>query len=322
MKALVTGGAGFLGCHLVDKLLELGHEVIAIDNLLTGDLKNLEHLKDNPKFTFINHDVSLPFPETLDSRLRAPEGELDSIYHLASPASPNINSPKSYHALAFETMQVNTTGTLNMCELSIKTGAKFLFASTSEIYGDPLEHPQKESYRGNVSTTGPRAVYDEAKRFGETITSAYVRSKNLDGKIIRIFNTYGPKMAQDGRVVIEFVQAALANKPFPVFGDGKQTRSFCFVSDLIDGIVLAMEKGGRGEVYNLGNPDEFTILDLSQKVKELTNSSSEVKIVSSLPQDDPLQRCPDISKAKENLGWEPKVSLEEGLKKLLEHLKQ
>jgi nucleoside-diphosphate-sugar epimerase len=218
-------------------------------------------------------------------------------------------------------MIVNSMGTWYMAQMAQQLGAKFLFASTSEIYGDPLEHPQKESYRGNVSTTGPRSVYDESKRFGETITSAHVRSNGLDGRIIRIFNTYGPRMAlDDGRVVIEFVQAALQNKPFPVFGEGTQTRSFCYVSDLVEGIILAMQKGEKGEVYNLGNPQEFTILNLAQKVKELTKASSEVQIVSSLPQDDPLQRCPDITRAREKLGWEPKVSLEEGLQKLIAEL--
>lgn len=315
MKVIVTGGAGFLGSHLVDKLIQRGDEVLAIDNLLTGDLKNLGHLTNNPKFKFLKQDVSQFFQ--LDSAWE----KADEVYHLASPASPNLKSAKSYHGLPFETMMVNSMGTWYMAQIAMQTGAKFLFASTSETYGDPLEHPQKESYRGNVSTTGPRAVYDEAKRFGETIVSAFVRSKNLDGRIIRIFNTYGPKMAlDDGRVVIEFVQAGLANKPFPVFGDGTQTRSFCYISDLIEGIIAAMEKGEKGEVYNLGNPNEFTILQLAQKVKELTNSDSEIKQVEPLPVDDPKQRCPDISKAKEKLGWEPKVSLEEGLKHLIDSL--
>jgi len=212
-------------------------------------------------------------------------------------------------------------GTWLMVQIALQRGAKFLFASTSEVYGDPLEHPQKESYRGNVSTTGPRSVYDESKRFGETIISAFVKSKELDGRIVRIFNTYGPRMAlNDGRLVIEFIQAALKNKSFPVFGDGKQTRSFCFVSDLIEGIILAMEKGEKGEVYNLGNPDECTVLEFAQKVKDLTNATSEPEFVEKLPEDDPLQRCPDISKAKEKLGWEPKVNLEEGLKRLIAQL--
>ncbi len=311
MKAVVTGGAGFLGSHLVDKLIERGDEVVAIDNLLTGDLNNLDHLKDNPKFKFLEADVVKP----LD--LKA-----DQIYHLASPASPNTHHPKSYIALSFETMQVNTVGTWNLCELAGKIGAKFLFASTSEVYGDPSEHPQKESYRGNVSTTGPRSVYDEAKRFGETITAAYVRSKGLDGRITRIFNTYGPRMADDGRVVSQFIQAVKLNKPFPVFGDGKQTRSFCYVTDMIGGIVAAMEKGEKGEVFNLGNPEEFTILELAEKIKQLTNSTSEIEFVSELPEDDPVQRCPDISLAKQILGWEPKVSLEEGIRKLIDYQSQ
>ena len=311
MKTIVTGGAGFLGSHLVDKLLERGDEVIAIDNLLTGDLKNIEHLKSNPDFKFIEEDVVKPLLGDL---------EADEIYHLASPASPNIRSPFSYHALAFETMQVNTVGTWNLCELAKKIGAKFLFASTSEIYGDPKEHPQKESYLGNVSSLGPRSVYDESKRFGETILSAFVRLQGLDGRIVRIFNTYGPRMADDGRVVIEFINAALANKPIPIFGRGTQTRSFCYVSDLIKGILLTMEKGDKGEVFNLGNPDEFTILELAEKVKELTKSNSEIKSIAELPEDDPLKRCPDITLAKQKLGWEPKVGLEEGLKDLINSL--
>ena len=312
MKVIVTGGAGFLGSHLVDKLIGRGDAVLAIDNLLTGDLKNLEHLKNNPNFSFINQDVSKFFEIDFAA---------DEVFHLASPASPNLHNPKSYHGLPFETMMVNSMGTWLMVQIALQRGAKFLFASTSEVYGDPLEHPQKESYRGNVSTTGPRSVYDESKRFGETIISAFVKSKELDGRIVRIFNTYGPRMAlDDGRLVIEFIQAALKNKSFPVFGDGKQTRSFCFVSDLIEGIILAMEKGEKGEVYNLGNPDECTVLEFAQKVKDLTNATSEPEFVEKLPEDDPLQRCPDISKAKEKLGWEPKVNLEEGLKRLIAQL--
>ncbi|MDD5415915.1 MAG: GDP-mannose 4,6-dehydratase [Candidatus Daviesbacteria bacterium] len=311
MKIIVTGGAGFLGSHLCDKLVELDHQVICIDNLLTGSLNNIAHLQQSPNFQFVQADAGEGLPQDLD---------FDQIYHLASPASPNKDNPKSYQALPFDTMQVNTFGTWSLCEEALARGAKFLFASTSEVYGDPLEHPQKETYNGNVSTTGPRSVYDEAKRFGETVTSAFVRYNNLDARIVRIFNTYGPRMAPDGRVVIEFVTAALFNKPFPVFGDGKQTRSFCFVSDLIDGLALAMEKGVKGEIYNLGNPQEFTILELAEKVKLLTNAASEISSVGSLPKDDPIRRCPDIQKARETLGWEPKVSLEEGLKKLIVYL--
>lgn len=312
-KAIVTGGAGFLGSHLVDKLIEKEYQVLAIDNLITGDLKNLDHLKDNPNFSFLKQDVSHHFHTDFAA---------EEIYHLASPASPSLKSSKSYHALPFDTMMVNSMGTWQMSQLALHLKAKLLFASTSEVYGDPLEHPQKESYRGNVSTTGPRSIYDESKRFGETIVAAFIRSKGLDGRIIRIFNTYGPRMAlDDGRVVIEFVQAALANKPFPVFGDGKQTRSFCYVSDLIAGIVLAMEKGKRGEIYNLGNPNEFTVLEFAQRIKTLTDSSSEIEFVEELPEDDPMQRCPDISKAKKSLDWQPKVGLDDGIKKLIVSLK-
>ncbi len=311
MKVIVTGGAGFLGSHLCEKLIQEGYEVICIDNLSTGSEKNIEHLKSNSKFQFLNHNVVDPLPEDLTA---------NQIYHLASPASPNKDNPKSYIALSFETMQVNSLGTWNLCEAAAKMNAKFLFASTSEIYGDPLEHPQKETYRGNVSTVGPRAVYDESKRFGETITSAFIHSKDLDGRIVRIFNTYGPNMAQDGRVVIEFVNAALQNKPLPVFGDGKQTRSFCFVSDMVAGLMAAMEKGTRGEVYNLGNPGEFTVLELAQKVKELCGSASIIEY-HPLPEDDPKQRCPDISKAKEKLNWEPDIELVEGLKKLIDSVR-
>lgn len=312
MKIIVTGGAGFLGSHLCDKLLSLGHEVICVDNLLTGSEENIKHLQGNPNFKFLRYDVCDNFSGDM---------QVDQIYHLASPASPNKNNSKSYIAHPFETMWVNTLGTKNLCEQAVDNGAKFLFASTSEVYGDPLKHPQKEDYRGNVSTTGPRAVYDESKRFGETIVSAYVRSKNLDGRIIRVFNTYGPKMADDGRVVIEFVKAALENKPFPVFGDGKQTRSFCYVSDMVEGIILAMEKGERGEIYNLGNPGEFTILELAEMVKKISGSNSEVEYTEKLPEDDPIRRCPDITQAREKLGWVPKVELEEGLKHFIDFLK-
>jgi len=313
MKIIVTGGAGFLGSHLCDFLIGQGHEVIGVDNLLTGSLSNIEHLKDNPRFTFLEFDVINPLPKEITA---------DQIYHLASPASPNQHSKKSYHALPFETMQVNTTGTWHLAQKATEMRAKFLFASTSEVYGDPLEHPQKENYRGNVSTTGPRSVYDESKRFGETITAAYVRSKGLDGRIIRVFNTYGPRMAPgDGRAVIEFVLAALKNEPITIFGDGKQTRSFCYVSDLIIGIVSAMDQGGTtGEIFNLGSADEYTILELAEKIKKLTNSTSEIKYTENLPEDDPLKRRPDITKAKEIFGWEPQIDLEQGLANLIQYL--
>lgn len=315
MKSIVTGGAGFLGSHLCDKLLEMGDEVACIDNLLTGNLDNIKHLQNDSKFTFIQHDVTKQLPANLDA---------DRVYHLASPASPNQHSSKSYHALPFETMMVNTTGTWNLAEFATKAGAKFLFASTSESYGEPLEHPQKEEYRGNVSTTGPRSVYDEAKRFGETITAAFVRSKGLDGRTIRIFNTYGSRMAlDDGRAVIEFVTTALKNKPIPVFGDGTQVRSFCYVSDLIDGIIAAMEMPKTtGEIFNIGNTHELTILELAHKIKAITASSSEIVFAEKLPTDDPSRRCPDITKAKTILRWEPKVDLISGLTSLVKYLKE
>ncbi len=314
MKILVTGGAGFIGSHLCEKLLQNGHQVLAVDNLITGSEKNIEHLKGNPNFQFLNYDVIKKLPDELKA---------DQIYHMASPASPHLKSPTSYHALPFETMAVNTLATWNLCQFAIESNAKFLFASTSEIYGDPKESPQKEEYRGNVSSTGPRSVYDESKRFGETIVAAFERSKGLDGRIIRIFNTYGPRLAKDGRVVSEFITAALRNEVLPIFGEGTQTRSFCYISDLVDGIILAMEKEGtKGEVFNLGNPEEYKIVELAQKIKELTASQSEIKSVESLPEDDPLQRCPDISKSREKLGWEPKVKLEEGLGKFIQYIKE
>src|SRR3989344_6514780 len=310
---LVAGGAGFLGSHLCDKLLKEGYSVVCVDNFLTSSLENISHLRDNKSFSSINHDICEPLK--LDFKVT-------HVFHLASPASPNHHSKISYHSLPLETMLANTTGTLELLKFAEKNNAKFLFASTSEIYGDPLEHPQKEEYRGNVSTIGLRSVYDESKRFGETVVSAFVRYKGLDGRIIRIFNTYGPKMDRDGRVVIEFVLSALGNQPLPVFGDGKQTRSFCFVDDLIDGIIKAMEsENTKGEVFNLGNPDEFTILELAELVKKVTGSNSEIKFAESLPEDDPLRRKPDIEKARRVLGWEPKVTLEEGINRLTEYLK-
>jgi nucleoside-diphosphate-sugar epimerase len=315
MKILVSGGAGFLGSNLCEKLLAAGDEVVCVDNFITGNAKNIEHLKSNPHFRFEQIDVA---------KISVLDGlAIDRVYHMASPASPNKHSKKSYLALPFETMHANTNGTWILADFAQKHGAKFLFASTSEIYGDPLEHPQKEEYRGNVSTTGIRSVYDEAKRFGETITAALVRYKDLDGRIIRIFNTYGPKMdLEDGRAVIEFTTKALKNEVIPIFGDGSQTRSFCYVDDLVDGIIKAMESvGTKGKVFNLGNPEEFTILQLAEIVKKVTGSTSEIKFVESLPEDDPKRRKPDITRAKHTLGWEPLIGLEEGLARLVSYLK-
>ena len=320
---LVTGGAGFIGSHLCDRLIEDGNIVICLDNLLTGSQKNIAHLLSNKNFFFINQDAVKPFVSRKFEKI-------DEIYHLASPADPNVNSPVSYMAHPFETMLVNTEGTWNMCELAIKNKAKLLFASTSETYGDPQVSPQTEDYRGNVSTTGPRAVYDESKRYGETIVSAFIRHKNLDARITRIFNTYGPKMnPNEGRAVVNFIKQAIKNKPITIYGDGSQTRSFCYIDDEVKGLVLAMEKGKAGEVFNIGNDEEMAILKFAKlisklvsrelEIKKLAGSKSKIVFSQSLPEDDPLQRRPDITKAKKLLGWKPKVTLEDGLLKTIQY---
>ena len=311
---IVTGGAGFIGSHLCNELISRGNKVFCIDNLLTGSLKNIAHLLGRKNFIFINYDVTKP----LKSRKL---DKIDEIYHLASPADPNSNSPVSYMAHPFETMKVNSVGTWNLCELAIKHKAKLSFASTSEIYGDPQISPQSENYRGNVSPTGPRSVYDEAKRFGETVISAFIREKGLNGRITRIFNTYGPRMnIAEGRAVVNFIKQALQNKPITVYGDGSQTRSFCFIDDQIEGQILAMEKDKSGEVLNIGNDDERTILEFAQIIRKLTGSRSRI-IYKSLPKDDPHRRKPDISKAKKLLRWKPKITLEEGLLKTIDYFR-
>jgi UDP-glucuronate decarboxylase len=313
MKILVAGGAGFLGSNLCRKLLDNGNEVICLDNLLTGSRKNIAPFLKNPDFKFIKHDITKILPKNITA---------DEVFHLASPASPNIRSPKSYHALCFETMRANTDGTWNLCEFASKNKAKLLLASTSEIYGDPVVHPQTEEYRGNTSSIGPRAVYDEAKRFGETIVSTYVRKKNLDARIVRIFNTYGPGMdIDDGRVVTEFIKAVMNKKALPVEGDGKETRSFCFVDDLILGFLAAMRKGIKGEVYNLGNPSETSIIELAKIIPRLMDAKVKIEFLD-YPEDSPLRRRPDITKAKEKLGWEPKITLEEGLKRTIQYFQK
>src|SRR3990167_3873403 len=260
---LVTGGAGFIGSHLCDRLVTRGNTVICLDNLLTGSQKNIAHLLSKSNFFFIKQDVGKLFASRKFNRI-------DEIYHLASPADPNVNSPVSYMAHPFETMLANSVGTWNMCELALKHNAKFSFASTSEVYGDPQVSPQSEDYRGNVSTTGPRSIYDESKRFGETIVSAFVRKKGLDGRITRIFNTYGPRMNIDeGRAVVNFIKQALKGEPITVYGDGKQTRSFCYMDDQVSGQIAAMEKGKScGEIFNIGNPDEITILEFAKIIKK------------------------------------------------------
>jgi len=311
--ALIAGGAGFIGSHLCKSLLTKNFKVICIDNLITGDRENVEDIQDNPNFTFLEKDVI----KSLGEEIKA-----DFIFHLASPASPNKKCAKSYINNPIETLLANSIGTYNLLELAKLTSAKFLFTSTSEVYGDPEVSPQTEDYFGHVNPNGIRSVYDESKRFGEAVTMAYVRKFNLDARIIRIFNTYGPFMQKDdGRVVSEFIVQAIAGKPFTIYGDGKQTRSFCFISDMVDGIEKAMfTENTKGEVINLGNPDERTVLELAGLVKKICGFSSE-PIFEELPEDDPKIRKPDISKAEKLLGWKPKVDIEEGLKKTVEYFR-
>jgi dTDP-glucose 4,6-dehydratase len=305
-RALVTGGAGFLGSHLCDALLADGYTVVAVDNLLTGRTANLDHLRNEPRFEFRQLDICDPFDC----------GEVDFIFHFASPASP---VDYSIHGIA--TLRVGSAGTFNALELARKYSAKYLISSTSECYGDPLEHPQKETYWGNVNPIGPRSVYDESKRFSEAVTVAYRRYHKVETQIVRIFNTYGPRMQlNDGRVVPNFMKQALRGEDLTVYGDGKQTRSFCYVSDEIDGFIRMAKSSEAGPV-NIGNPHEFTILECAERVLAVTGSKSRITF-EALPQDDPKQRCPDISKARRLLGWEPKVQLEEGLNLSLEYFRQ
>ncbi|MBU0667085.1 MAG: UDP-glucuronic acid decarboxylase family protein [Nanoarchaeota archaeon] len=295
---LVTGGAGFIGSHLCDYLLAQGHTIICMDNLSTGHLYHIKHLLKHKRFTFINHDVVKPF--------NIKRG-LDQIYHLASRASPI-----DYQKFPVETALSNSIGTNNVAKLSLKKNATLLFTSTSEAYGEPREHPQKETYWGNVNPVGIRSCYDESKRFGEALLMAYLRSKNADIKIVRIFNTYGPRLRPgDGRVISNFITQALTGKPITIYGDGNQTRSFCYVSDLVKGLVFMMNSRFVGP-KNLGNPEEYTVLELAKTILKLTGSESKI-IFEKLPVDDPTKRQPDISKARELLSWEPIVGLEEGL---------
>ena len=303
MNILLTGGAGFIGSHLVEKFIEKKHKVIVIDNLLTGSKKNLEHFFDNENFTFTELDVQ--------NHIEVVE-DLDYVLHLASPASP-----KAYAEHPINTLKAGSIGTINTLGLSKAKNAKYLFTSTSEIYGDPLVSPQPESYWGNVNPNGTRSMYDEAKRFAEAAVSSYNRIYDLDTRILRLFNTYGPKMKiNDGRVVTNFISQAITGNDITIYGQGNQTRSFCYIDDTVSGILKAMESD-KSEVFNIGNPNEITIFQLAEKVIELTNSNSEIKFVE-LPEDDPMQRKPDISKANKKLNWFPKVSLEDGLKKTIE----
>jgi len=306
MRVLVTGAAGFLGSHLCDRLLAEDHRVVGMDNFLTGNPANIAHLRKHPSFQFVLHDVA-NFVEV--------QGPLDGVLHFASPASP-----VDYLDYPIQTLKVGSLGTHKALGLSRAKGARFLLASTSEVYGDPLLHPQPESYWGNVNPVGPRGVYDEAKRFAEAMTMAYHRYHKLDTRIVRIFNTYGPRMRpKDGRVVSNFIVQAIKGDPLTVYGDGSQTRSFCYVDDLIDGIVRLFERGGS-DPTNIGNPNEFTVRQLAELVLRLTGSRSAI-VEQPLPTDDPKVRQPDIRHARATLDWEPRVSLEDGLRRTIEYFR-
>jgi len=305
-RALVTGGAGFLGSHLCEALLAEGYAVVAVDNLLTGRMSNIEHLRREGNFEFLQLDINRPFDC----------GEVGYVFHFASPASP-----VDYMVHGIETLKVGSLGTMHALDVAQKYRAKYLVASTSECYGDPLEHPQKETYWGNANSIGPRSVYDEAKRFTEALTMAYHRYQTVDTRIVRIFNTYGSRMQlNDGRVIPNFMKQSLRGEPLTIYGEGKQTRSFCFVSDEIDGIVR-LAKSNEHFPVNIGNPDEFTILECAHRVLEVTGSKSEIRF-HNLPQDDPKQRRPDITKARTLLGWEPKIDLDNGLRLSLDYFRE
>ena len=308
-KVLITGAAGFIGSHLCDRFIKEGFYVIGLDSFLTGSPDNLAHLTGNERFKFIKYDVT--------NCIYIPD-EIDIMLHFACPASPvdYLNHP-------IHTMKVDSLGTINTLGLAKAKKARYIFASSSEVYGDPKVHPQPETYWGNVNPIGPRSVYDEAKRFSEALTMAYYREHKIDVRIVRIFNTYGPRMRMnDGRVVPNFITQALKNEPITVYGDGTQIRSFCYIDDLIEGIFkTAIMENIDGEVFNLGNTEEHKILDFAQIIKSLTNSKSLI-IFNSLPQDDPTRRCPDIYLVKEKLHWEPKIGLEEGLGKVIEYFKK
>ena len=302
MRVLVTGAAGFLGSHLTDRLLGEGHTVLGVDNLATGDRENIAHLANEPRFRFEQRDICEAFDP----------GPVDYVFNMASPASP-----PEYLRLAIETLRVGSVGVENSLQIAAKYHAGYLHASTSECYGDPLEHPQRESYWGNVNSIGPRSVYDEAKRFAEAMVMAYHRSRGVNSHLVRIFNTYGPRLhPSDGRVISNFMMQALRGQQLTVYGEGNQTRSFCYVDDLIEGI-LRLSRSTEHLPVNIGNPVEFTILECAQAVLEVTGSKSALRF-EPLPQDDPARRCPDITKARTLLGWEPKIPLREGLERSLD----
>jgi dTDP-glucose 4,6-dehydratase len=305
MHVLVTGAAGFLGSHLTDRLLADGHSVLGVDNYATGDSENLAHLAREPRFAFEQKDICQPFDP----------GRVDYVFNLASPASP-----PEYLRLGIETLRVGSVGTENTLEIAAKYEAGYLHASTSECYGDPLVHPQTEDYWGNVNPVGPRSVYDESKRYAEALVTAYHRYRGVDTHLVRIFNTYGPRLhPSDGRVISNFMMQALRGEPLTIYGDGNQTRSFCYVDDLIEGI-LRLSRSGEHLPVNMGNPDEFTILECAQAVLAATRSKSELRF-EPLPQDDPARRRPDITKARTLLGWEPQIALNEGLARSLPFFK-
>jgi UDP-glucuronate decarboxylase len=318
VRALVTGGAGFIGSHLCRQLLGSGWSVICLDNFASGMRRNVAGLLEHPDFRLVERDVSAgPLPDELGA---------DRYFHLASPASPNPHTPRSYMAQPLETAMVNSIGLQHVLDLTRRQGGRALFASTSEIYGDPLEHPQREEYWGNVSSTGPRSCYDEAKRFGEALSMIYVRKYAVDVRLIRIFNTYGPNMdPEDGRMLPNFITQALSNKPLTIYGDGSYTRSLCYVQDLLDGMLAVMESerpDASGRVYNLGNPEEHTILDYAKLVLELIpSSSSSIAYLPPVP-DDPSRRQPDIARARSELDWEPRMPLREGLAQTINYFRE
>jgi len=314
MRVLITGAAGFLGSHLCDRLIKEGHQVIGMDNFITGSPDNIAHLAGNENFSFYKHDVS--------NYIYIP-GKVDAVLHFASPASPNPKSPVGYFNLPIQTMKAGALGTHNTLGIAKANNARYLLASTSEIYGDPLVHPQAEDYPGNVDPTGERAVYDEAKRFAESLTMAYHRMHKVDTRIVRIFNTYGPRMdLEDGRALPNFLKQALLGQPLTVYGDGSQTRSFCYVDDLIEGILLLLNSDEHLPV-NIGNPHEMTILQFAEAINEITDNKAGVTY---MPDDrsarDPQRRQPDITRARTILGWEPRYSLEEGIKQTVSYFKQ
>jgi dTDP-glucose 4,6-dehydratase len=314
MRILISGAAGFLGSHLSDRLLKDRHEVVGLDNFITGSRNNIAHLMGNEKFTFFKHDIS--------NYIFVP-GKIDAVLHFASPASPNPLSPLAYFNLPIQTMKAGALGTHNTLGVAKAQKARFLLASTSEIYGDPLVHPQTESYPGNVDPVGTRAVYDEAKRFAESLTMAYHRQHGVDTRIVRIFNTYGPRMdLEDGRALPNFLKQALLGQPLTVYGDGRQTRSFCYVDDLIEGIVCLLMSDEHLPV-NLGNPIEMTMLEFAETINKVVGSKAGITIVpDARSARDPQRRQPDITRAREILGWQPKISLEEGLLKTIPYFKQ